>query len=93
MLEPINLLRFSKYGFLTSLSALLSFIAAYNQTARMILIYAMCAAIILSLLAFFMRANEVDEEGRVRYLLKDTQRFEILVVVSMVVLGVIAGIS
>lgn len=93
MLEPINLLRFSKYGFLTSLSALLSFIAAYNPTARTILVYGMCFTVILSLLAFFMRTNELDEEGRAKYLLKDTQRFEILAIVMIVVLGVIAGIS
>lgn len=93
MLEPINLLRFSKYGFLTSLSAFLSFIGAHNETARTIFIYGMCAAIILSLFAFFMRSNELDEEGRARYLLKDTQRFEMLAVVMMFVLGFIAGMA
>ncbi len=93
MLEPINLLRFSKYGFLISLSALLSFIAASNSTARMFLIYLMGAATFLSVFAFFMRSTELDEEGRARYILKDSQRFEILAIVMMFLLGMIAGLS
>jgi hypothetical protein len=93
MLEPINLLRYSKYGFLTSLSALLSFIAASNPTARTFLIYLMGGATFLSVFAFFMRGTELDEEGRVKYLLKDTQRFELLAIVIMFVLGMIAGLS
>ncbi len=93
MLEPINLLRFSKYGFLTSLSALLSFIAASNEVARTFLIYLMVAATVLSILAFFMRGTELDSEGRAVYLLRDTQRFEILAIVMLFVLGIIAGMS
>ncbi len=93
MLEPINLWRFSKYGFLTSLSALLSFIAAHNEVARQILIYALVAAVFLSLLAFFMRGTELDEEGRARYLLTDVQRFELVSIVLMFVLGIIAGMA
>jgi hypothetical protein len=93
MLEPINLLRFSKYGFLTSLSAFLSFIAASNETARTVLIYVMVASIVLSLFAFFMRGNELDEEGKAQYLLKDTQRFELILIIALFVLGMIAGLS
>lgn len=93
MLEPINLLRFSKYGFIASLSALLSFIASHNPTARTILIYALVASLILSVLAFFMRSTQIGEDGRASYLLTDTQRFELVVLVSLFVLGVIAGIS
>lgn len=93
MLEPINLLRYSKYGFLTSMSALLSFIASHNSTAKSILVYVLVAAIVLCLIAFFMRRNEVDSEGRALYLLSDIQRFEILTIVSLFVLGVIAGVS
>ncbi len=93
MLEPINLLRYSKYGFIASLSALLSFIGAHNQTARTILIYALVASLILSILAFFMRGTELDEDGRARYLLKDTQRFELVAIVALFVLGIIAGVA
>lgn len=93
MLEPINLLRFSKYGFLTSLSALLSFVAASNETARTFLVYLMVFATALSVLAFFMRGTELDEEGRASYLLKDTQRFELLAIVMLFVLGMIAGLA
>ncbi len=93
MLEPINLLRYSKYGFLTSLSALLSFVAASNETARTILIYVLVASIILSILAFFMRSTELDEDGRARYLLKDSQRFELVTIVALFVLGIVAGVS
>jgi hypothetical protein len=93
MLEPINLLRYSKYGFLTSLSALLSFVAASNETARTILIYVLVASIILSILAFFMRSTELDEDGRARYLLKDTQRFELVAIVALFVLGIMVGVA
>jgi hypothetical protein len=93
MLEPINLLRYSKYGFIASLSALLSFIAAHNPTARTILIYALVASLILSILAFFMRSTELDEDGRAKYLLKDTQRFELVAIVALFVLGIVAGVS
>jgi hypothetical protein len=93
MLEPINLLRFSKYGFLTSLSALLSFIAAHNEVARQILIYVLVGAVALSIIAFFMRSTELDEEGRAKYLLSDVQRFELISIVLMYVLGIIAGMA
>ena len=93
MLEPLNLLRFSKYGFIASLSALLSFIAAHDSTAKTVLIYVLVALLILSVLAFFMRSTVLDEDGRARYLLTDTQRFELVAIVSLFVLGVIAGIS
>jgi hypothetical protein len=53
----------------------------------------MGAATFLSVFAFFMRSTELDEEGRARYILKDSQRFEILAIVMMFLLGMIAGLS
>ncbi len=93
MLEPINLLRYSKYGFLASLSALLSFAASHNEAAKTVLVYVMVAASLLSVLAFFMRGTELDSEGRATYLLKDSQRFELVAIVSLFVLGIIAGVA
>jgi hypothetical protein len=93
MLEAINLMRFSKYGFLMALSAFLAFIANENPDIRWPLIYLWIAVVFFSIAACLWRTVESDDEGvTVKHLLTMFQKLEAVVIVSLITFGVMMGL-
>lgn len=93
MLEAINLMRFSKYGFLASLSAFLSFIASENPDIRAPLLYLWIAVVFFSVVACLWKQIEnTDDEIRIQHLLTMFQKLEAVVIVSLITFGVMMGL-
>lgn len=93
MLEAINLMRFSKYGFLMALSAFLSFIANEKPDIRLPLIYLWIAVVFFSVVACLWKTVEtIDDEVRVNHLLTMFQKLEAVVIVSLITFGVMMGL-
>jgi hypothetical protein len=93
MLEAINLMRFSKYGFLMALSAFLSFIANENPSIRLPLIYLWMAVVFFSVIACLWKTVEViDDETKVQHLLTMFQKLEAIIITSLITFGVMMGL-
>lgn len=93
MLEAINLMRFSKYGFLMALSAFLSFIASEKPDIRLPLIYLWIAVVFFSVVACLWKTVETtDDEVRVQHLLTMFQKLEAVIIVSLITFGVMMGL-
>lgn len=93
MLEAINLMRLSKYGFLASLSAFLAFIASENPDIRMPLIYLWIGAFFVAVFACLWRTEEQTDEGVFHvHLLTMFQKLEAVIIISLITFGVMMGL-
>jgi hypothetical protein len=93
MLEAINLMRFSKYGFLASVSAFLAFIASENPNIRMPLIYLWIGSVFIAIIAILWRTVEQTDEGTIyNHLLTMFQKLEAVIIVSLITFGVMMGL-
>lgn len=93
MLEAINLMRFSKYGFLMASSAFLAFVATDNPSVRVPLIYLWVGVVFISVVACLWRTVEESDEGvRVYHLLSMFQKLEAVVIMTLITFGVLMGL-
>lgn len=94
MLEPLQLLRFSKYGFVTALSAFLAFLSTQNPAIRTVLIYAWISLTMLGIMAcLWKQIEQTEDEIRVGHLLSLGRKFEVIAVLSLITIGVMVGVS
>jgi hypothetical protein len=94
MLEPLQLLRFSKYGFVTALSAFLAFLSTQNPAIRAVLVYAWISLTALGVMAcLWKQIEQSEDEVRVGYLLSLGRKFEVITVLSLITIGVMVGVS
>lgn len=93
MLEAINLMRFSKYGFLMASSAFLAFVANDNPSVRVPLIYLWIGVVFISVIACIWRTTQETEEGvTVYHLLTMFQKLEAVVILTFITFGVLMGL-
>jgi hypothetical protein len=94
MLEPLNLLRFSKYGFITALSSFMAFLSSQNPSIRPVLMYAWVSLTALGIMAcLWKQIEQSEDEVRINYLLSIGRKYEVIAILTLITIGVMIGIS
>lgn len=94
MNDLFSLRKYSKYGFITSLSAFLSFLASEHPNLRPIMLYLWLAVTAVSVLATLWKVERnVEGEVMVEYLLNMAERLDVVVILSLVVAAVMLGLN
>jgi hypothetical protein len=87
-------MRFCKYGFLTSLSAFLAFLATENPGLRPVLIYLWIGVTFIGIITCFWKTVENTEEGMlINHLLSNFQKLENIIILTLITAAVMIGIS
>jgi hypothetical protein len=94
MTDLFSLRKYSKYGFITSLSAFLSFLASENPSIRPIMIYLWIATTAISILACLWKVERNTDEGiMVEYLLSMAEKLDVVIILSLVIAAVMMGLN
>lgn len=94
MNDLFSLRKYSKYGFITSLSAFLSFLASENPSIRPVMLYLWVAVTAVSVLACLWKVERNTEEGIVvEYLLSMADKLDVVIILSLVVAAVMLGLN
>lgn len=94
MNDLFSLRKYSKYGFITSLSAFLSFLASEHPNLRPIMLYLWLAVTVVSVLACLWKVERSTDEGIVvEYLLSMMDRLDVVIILSLVVAAVMLGLN
>jgi hypothetical protein len=94
MKDLFSLRKYSKYGFIVSVSAFLSFLASENPSMRPIMLYLWVAVTAIAVMASLWKVERNTDEGIVvDYLLSMADRLDAVIILSLVVAAVMLGLN
>lgn len=94
MSDLFSLRKYSKYGFIVSTSAFLSFLASEHPNLRPIMLFLWVAVTAVSVLACLWKVERnVEGEVLVEHLLNMAEKLDVVVILSLVVIAVMLGLN